>query len=562
MIDGQSAVDRLREEDVMNREQAFVLVLVFIGVVGLELGAETFTLTPETDEGWLVLEAAEAGDIVEIEPGTYQYRVFLENQGTEDNPIIIRALDPEGRPVWDLIGDEDHMVDDWPGSYTAGDLHRGAWQVGPEGAYYEISGIVFRNCRASSSAGMRMVNSGPVLIRDCLFEQNTSGLTGTSEDLVVEFCEFRENGKTITTGAMTHNIYIYGGKFTMRHSFSHDSHEGQLFHIRATDSLLEYNWFSRPSSYVGDIMTCNNLCGGDTFDQNMVLKGNVIIQGEPENQSQLIALYHDEGSGVENMYIDLVYNTIIGTPRDPDQTHNLLNLRNDTVGTHAALHNNIVYNVATVAQANSPELDNWSVAGNNNWVTTGADATGLSGTLDGTDPGFTDVDGLDFTLSAGAGAENQADTAIGDLPNREYYRDETLTMRYRVRSSATDIGAFEIGTSGPSFGPYDEGASDTDTDSDSDSDADSDIDTDADSDSDIDTDADMDSDSDSDSDAEADSDSDSDGDSDSDSDTDTQTDAGADSETQDNSSSHGACGCSSIGDGRQILSRLIKALLS
>ncbi len=504
-------------------------VALLTGVLGSGL-AEHFLLTPDRQDGWLVLENAQAGDVVDVAPGIYQFRVYLQNAGTAQEPIVIRAQDPNDRPVWDLIGDEDHQVDDWPGSYTGGDRHRGAWQVASSGAHYEISGIVFRNCRAPSSAGLRTINSGPVKLTDCLFEYNTNGLTGTSEDYVVEFCEFRENGKTINTGAMTHNIYIYGGKFTMRYSYNHDSHEGQLFHVRAVDTLIEYNWLARPSSYPGDIMTCNNLCGGDTFDQEMVLRGNVIIQGEPQNRSQFFALFHDEGSGVGTMSIELSYNTIIGTPQDPGKTHNLLNLRNDTVGTEAVLHNNIIYQVGTVAELAEPNVDNWSVSGSHNWVTTGTDATWLSSTIEGTDPGFADFAGFDFTLNAGADAENAADTSVGDLPDREYYRDETLTMHYRHRTSATDLGAFEIGTGGDGIGPYDDGSGDADTD------ADTDGDTDADSDGDTDADTDMDTDGDTDADADTDSDTDTDADADSDTDGDDQGDGG-----------DGSCGCRAVG---------------
>jgi hypothetical protein len=497
----------------MNRYLTSCVICGAIALVAAGAGAATYTMTAGDD--WTVLENAQAGDIVEIAPGTYQFRVFLENAGTAASPIVIRAQDPTNRPVWDLVGDESHRVGSWPGSYTAGDLHRGAWQVGSDGAHYEISGIIFRNCRDSSSAGMRMVNSGPVKLTDCLFEYNTNGLTGTSSDLVVEHCEFRENGKTFEGGAMTHNIYIYGGVFTMRYSYSHDSHEGQLFHIRAAESLLEYNWLSRPSSYVGDIMSCNNLCGGATFDQKMTLIGNVIIQGTPLNGSQIIALYHDEGDPPTEMDVTLAYNTIIGTPRDAGQSHNLLNLRNDSVATRAHLHNNIVYQVATIADVDSPGLSNWSVEGTNNWVSTGTDAAGLTGTLTGDEPGFAAPGSLDYTLVAGAAAEDQADTAVATLPDREYFDREADPMRYRVRATATDLGAFEIGTPGPSYGPYGpvpdagaDGDADTDSDGDGHSDADGDSDSDGDADGGADADADGDADSDGDGDSDADGDAD------------------------------------------------------
>ncbi len=415
--------------------------------------AETFTMTPDDD--WTVLENAQAGDIVEIAPGTYQFRVYLSNAGTADNPIIIRAQDPENRPVWDLVGDsEDTFVNTWPGSYGAGDNHRGCWQVAAEGAYYDISGIVFQNCRAPSSAGMRMINSGPVTLRDCVFQHNTNGLTGASTDLVVEHSEFFQNGKTLTEGNATHHIYIFGGVFTLRHSYLHDGHEGQAFHIRARESTIEYNWITRPANYVGDIMTCEQFCGDEPQQQTMLVRGNVIVQGEPSNGSQLFALFRDaEEDTSARMDLSLVHNTIIGTPRGGD--HNLVNLRNDTVSAYVHASNNIIYNVGSLVGVEQPGSDNWGVDGAGNWLSDGIEAAdALTDSLLGADPGFVDVDGSNFTLVRDGDAVGAAAPDVEDAPDREYYRDEELAMLWRERTSHLDCGAFESTTASDPVGPY------------------------------------------------------------------------------------------------------------
>lgn len=510
----------------------WVVLIVFEAALG---SAETYTVTPDDSSGWTIIENAGPGDVVEIAPGTYQYRVHLDQAGTEDSPIIIRASDSNDRPVWDLVGDESHPVGDWPGSYSAGDKHRGCWQVGSDGGYYEISGIVFRNCRDSSSSGLRAVNSGPVTLRDCLFEQNTNGLTGASEHLLVESCEFKENGQVWEGGNMTHNIYLYGGRFTMRYSFNHDSHEGQLFHIRAQESVLEYNWLARPDSYVGDIMTCENLCGDEPIDQYMILRGNVIIQGTPENGSQIIALFNDGGGDINSMNIDLLYNTIIGTPRGAGRDHILVHMVNDTISTHAGFYNNIIYQVATLASADDVDADNWSISGGTNWVSTGTDYAELSGIVVGDDPGFVSIDDLDFHLVDGAEAVGRADTGIDGLPTHEYYDDETVTMQSIERQSANDFGAFEsgliidAGSEDTETGAGDDTGSDGDTDGDVDTDVDTD--TDGDTDTDMDTDSDTDTDTDSDTDTDTDTDNDVDTDSESDADTNTEGDENTDEDT-------------------------------
>lgn len=409
-------------------------------------------------DNWTKIEGAKAGDIVEIAPGTYQYRVMLSQTGTAASPIIIRAKDPANRPVWDLAG---KAVSAWPGSYTAGDKGRGCWQV--KGSNYIISGIVFKHCQDESSAGLRAVNCGPLTIRDCLFVGNTNGLTGSSENLLVEFSELYDNGKLTSGGNMTHNIYIYGGVFTLRYSYVHDSHEGQNFHLRARDAVLEYNWLARPDGYPGDLMSCNTLCGGTgtaPITQKMTLRGNVLIQGTPKNTSQIIALYNDEPGGSYDgtgesaaMELTLIGNTIIGN--QTKSTDRLINLRNDSgVSTKAHLSNNILLKLGSIYEAASPSASNWSVDGQANWVTSGTGAlTKLTATLTGSDPGFVNAAAKDYTLAASSPCLGKA-ASIAGLPDHEYFRDETVKLQYRLRPSAKDLGAFERGNSGAPVGPY------------------------------------------------------------------------------------------------------------
>lgn len=419
-------------------------------------GAAPIVVTPS--DTYTKIEGAKAGDTVLIAPGTYKFRVMLQGTGTATSPIVIKAQDPNNRPVWDLGG---QAVSAWPGSYTAGDKGRGCWQV--KGTHYEISGIIFKNCQDVASAGLRAVNAGKVTIRDCVFQNSTNGLTGSASDLTVEFSEFHSNGKLTSTGDPTHNIYLYGGVFTLRYSYLHDPLEGQNFHIRARDSTIEYNWIARPASYPGDVMSCEYQCGGSgtgAITQKMLLRGNVLIQGTPANTSQLIALYDDspggsvDGTGmVTKMELTLINNTVIGAVVGSGKTQRLVNMRNDSVGTQVTLHNNILYQVKELAIPYSPSSTNWSVSGQNNWVMTGTSTTGLTGSLSGTAPGFVNETAKDFHLTATSPCRNQAATVTG-LPTKEYYLDETVKLRYRPRATAKDQGAFEHGNSASPVGPY------------------------------------------------------------------------------------------------------------
>jgi len=181
-------------------------------LLGLASGrANGNVILVSTNDNYAKIEAANPGDEVVIAPGTYAFRLYLTKPAAPTNPIWIHAQFPANPPVWDFGST---LVENAPGSYTAGDRGRGGWQF--SGARnYTISGIVIRHCRTASnnSAGIRYYNGTTnLVIRDCVFEQNDNGLTGGTQNsqATVEFCEFKANGNlSAGSSAPTHNLYIY-----------------------------------------------------------------------------------------------------------------------------------------------------------------------------------------------------------------------------------------------------------------------------------------------------------------------------------------------------------------
>jgi hypothetical protein len=416
-------------------------------VVAFAARATTINISPA--DSYAKIEGAQAGDEVVIAPGTYRYRVHLTQQAPASQPIVIRAQDPANPPVWDLNG---ILVENAPGSYTAGDRGRGCWQISG-GANYQISGIVFTNCSTAgfNSAGLRYYNGARgIIVRDCIFRANDNGLTGGTQDseITVEFSEFDRNGNlNASSSSPTHNIYIYGGTFTLRYSYVHDPVQGQNFHIRSEVGTIEYNWFARARSYQGDLMTDDDLSSGGS--QSLLLRGNVIVQGSTQqNNGQVIAVYNDAGLAGMTLSVRLVNNTFIGNAGHAALVH-LSNA--DGTSMSADLSNNIVFGttVPVLVETSSKA----TVTGSQNWLATGVDQGLLTASVRSASPGFTDPATNDFTLSAGSTAIGAANDSVTGLPNREYYRDETLTRMYRPRSTVHDIGAFESTTTGPGFHP-------------------------------------------------------------------------------------------------------------
>jgi hypothetical protein len=401
--------------------------------------------------GYAKIEAAVAGDEVVIAPGTYSYLVYLQNSGTASQPILIHAQDPQNPPVWDLSSG---LVDSAPGDYTAGDRARGCWQV--IGSYYQISGLVIENCHAAShdSAGLRYYEGAQGLdLKDIVFRDNDNGLTGGSQDseATVEFCEFDGNGNlAASTTSPTHNVYVYGGTFTLRFSYLHDPIQGQNLHCRAHDATIEYNWFARAKSYVGDLMTDDDTaCTTGPFSQRMTLRGNVIDMGTTQqNNSQIIAVYNDEAYTPLNLSIRAIDNTFVGDGGHAAFVH-VANC--DGTEMQAEITNNVLYGTSVPVLID--DSTHATVSGANNWMATGTNPQGLSTTVFGADPGFMNLATMDYTLAPTSDCIGGASFVSG-APTLEYFQNEVATRMYRVRTAATDIGAFEHTTTGAGIGPY------------------------------------------------------------------------------------------------------------
>jgi len=147
--------------------------------------ARAATINVGPSDSYAKIEAAGPGDEVVIAPGTYKFRVYLTQQAPINKPIVIRAADPTNPPVWDLSAG---LVENAPGSYTAGDKGRGCWQL--SGATnIHISGLVITGCHNASanSAGLRYYEgTSGIILSDVVFRGNDNGLTGGSQSSQIE----------------------------------------------------------------------------------------------------------------------------------------------------------------------------------------------------------------------------------------------------------------------------------------------------------------------------------------------------------------------------------------
>ena len=409
---------------------------VTVTVQNTAIPLPTMTITPS--DSYTKIESAQAGDVVEIAPGTYRYRVYLTNSGTATNPIIIRAQDPNNRPVWDLSGD---IARNFPGSYTGGDLYRGIWQV--SGNYIEIDGIEFKNGHDDSNcAGIRPKGSTPLTVRNCHFEGNDNGITGWGT-VTFEHCTVYANGDP-GPGDGTHNVYSEGGYYTFRFCRIWDPIEGQNIHSRSLDMKLEYCSIENAGSYMGGIMDYRlDGTSGLTFSQTLTLKGNIIIQTrEALNDAQVFVMYYDGNrTNSIDMRINMYYNTFVGFGDNAA----LIHATDSSIhGQSAYLYNNIFYGNHRPFRLDT--TNNVHMESRNNWWPDGYDYSSYSAYMSdshfGASPGFVDPSHGDYSLTASSDLINSANTSICELPVFQLSSSHE-NLNYIQRASAFDLGAIE-----------------------------------------------------------------------------------------------------------------------
>ena len=408
------------------------------------------------------LEAANPGQTVCIAPGTYHFRVLLDKNGTAGQPITIRALDPDHRPVFDYTGWTNGWVDGvppFPGSYMGNDAYRSAWRV--EGSYYTIDGIVIQNANNAgnpdfdNTAGLRYLNSSHLTVRNCLFRANDMGIQGGGSQTVIEYSEFASNG--YAGSDQSHNIYILGAdNFTLRHSYSHDSIGGQNFHIRARNATLAYNWFQNAADYEGDMMTNQaNYDPGITGTQSLLLLGNVFVQNaQPANQTKFITLYNDDSSVAKPTFnLTALWNTFIFNDAYAYGAGVIKFSTATLAGGSIVFSNNVVGGsdpaVARGAIITDGGTGSLSQSGAGNFFLSGfsGQTSGLLASIFASDPKFTDPLHSDYRLQPGSPATGLAVTSVSPSPDHnpapQVPASGPMTYRTLPRAAISNPGAMQ-----------------------------------------------------------------------------------------------------------------------
>lgn len=380
------------------------------------------------------------GDVVDVEGNqTYPGNVRISANGTAENKIIIRGVRIDGkRPV--LSG----------GTNT---IEVQGNHVVLEG--FEVTGGTSR-CIFHHSHDLTVRDT---LVRDCpahgiLSADNDSG------SLTLDHVEVTRSGE----GDRRHPIYATsdqvahpGAVFRMQHCWLHDQNGGNGVKTRAERNEIYYNWIEGSTYHELELIGPDPESGTDEDlkreDSDVV--GNVLIK----RTSGYAVRIGGDGTGDTGGRYRFVNNTIILAPgktaaiRVFDRVESL------------ELHNNVFFRagggaVAVLREAEASWISGRVVGGRNNWVPEGStDMDGLTDTIIGSDPGFTDLAQNDLRPREGAAIVDRGVTPespsahpfpsplgapTASPPPRMVTPVDQIIARPTV--GAIDLGAYEHGT--------------------------------------------------------------------------------------------------------------------
>jgi hypothetical protein len=375
------------------------------------------------------------GDIVEINPGTYNETMRWTDAGTSANPIIIRGVGT-ARPVIDASG---LAVD------GALPNPRAAFQV--EASNIIIQHLELINARnGNNGAAIRVTSTGAttvnVLIEDCRLDACDMGfMNDTCDAITLLGCEIDDNGTSANSG-YSHNLYLNGGSTTIQGCSIHDALYGQNVKSRGHDTALLYNWIA--NSQDGEIGLVDEAATTGIANSNAIILGNIIIskdRGAGWNDERFILFGQDLGTAhIGTAYV--INNTCIAGVASNSF------LWSNWPAAAIVAENNIFVGSDSIAYSGSTG----PISGTANWMPSGATIPApFSASVTGSDPGFVNAGALVFTLTQNAAARgiglasptfsNGNGNTQSAIPTLTYQGLGMLTPRINP-SGGLDAGAY------------------------------------------------------------------------------------------------------------------------
>ncbi|MCX8089614.1 MAG: immunoglobulin domain-containing protein [Verrucomicrobiae bacterium] len=398
------------------------------------------------------------GDVVEVDgDATYPGNVTFDRPGTAAEPIVIRGVRVNGRrPVISGVNGfsggavvrfrADHYV------FEGFEVTGGGDPLTARGIYNLADQVTVRDC----------------VVRDCPTGVSGAAVAGSFTLRGVEIY----NCGSGTTG---HQVYVASDNtrhpdavFRMEFCYLHDAAGGNNVKSRVGRNEIYFNWIE------GALYHELDLIGADPTEQapgtadlvreDSDVVGNVFYKLPTSSGS--VARCGSDGLGSSNGRFRFVHNTMV---LHPDWAASWGVFKLQGARQSVEMHNNVIYHGGTrvfmIRNSDLPSGSPDGVTGSRNWVPTGSTGmpAGWTNTIFGTDPGFTDVAGFDFTPTATSLLRNAAQlptTSPAAFPFPAPLQEVMFlppprallppgTLRVRPVNGAPDIGAFEHSGTAP-----------------------------------------------------------------------------------------------------------------
>jgi hypothetical protein len=386
------------------------------------------------------------GDLVEVDGNaTYPGDLIFTRPGTVVNKITIRGLRVNGlRPI--IAGGTNTVEFRLSDHYTfeSFDVTGGSFR----GIYHHAHDITIRD----------------TVVHDC----PAHGILGADTDsgsLTLEYVEIHHCGN----GTGQHPLYMAtdefahpGSVFRMQYCYLHDQNGGNNIKSRAERNEIYYNWVS--GGFYGEIELIgpdphgNKKVSTDTAREDSDVVGNVFQH--IATQGTRMARVGSDGTGETKGRYRFVNNTFILRQGQVSPAVEIFQ------GIESLeMHNNVFFRVggAPIDKMVLETRVRWVAGrvstGTNNWIPTGSALvpTAWTGTISGTDPGFTNISTYDVRPIATSPLVNTGDTAPASPPGHPFINPlfppayhpplhtalAVGTASPRPVYGAIDIGAYE-----------------------------------------------------------------------------------------------------------------------
>lgn len=229
--------------------------------------------------------AANSGDIIELEPGTYNGQTALILK----DDLVIR-----GR-----------------GGVAVFDAQRGALTEGKAIIVVRANNVLIENLELTNAESRDRNGSGVraegtrLHVRNCYFHGNQSGLLTIGHlkaELIIEDSEFARNG---WIDGQAHQIYVGRfDRFEFRRNYLHGTVAGSAIKSRAAENIIEYNFVADGATGSGNY-TVDLTDGG-----RAILIGNVFQKSRDANNSAFVS-YAAEAMSWRDNSLHMVHNTLV-----------------------------------------------------------------------------------------------------------------------------------------------------------------------------------------------------------------------------------------------------------